>query len=335
LKKRWCKQISVQIIGTGHGLPQRVLNNKVLEAMVDTTHEWIVERTGILERRIADPHTATSDLAVEAAEMALKRAEIDAGQLDLIIVATITPDMLTPSTACLVQKRLGAFKAAAFDISAGCTGFIYALTIGQQYLNNSPYGYALIIGADALSKVVDYTDRNTCVLFGDGAGAAVLAKGKKDGIIHSYLGADGTGSEFLYIPAGGSALPSSNDTVNNRLHFLKMNGNEIFRFATRITYEISDKIMLESGFSYSDIDLFIPHQSNLRIIKTALKRMSIPMEKALINLERFGNMSAACIPVALSMAEKEGRIQPGNLVLMVSFGAGLTFGGSLVRWGRD
>jgi len=328
--------MDTKILGMGHALPSKILTNEELEKMVDTSEEWIIERTGILERRIADTHTATSDLSYQAALMAIERSGIRAEELDLIIVGTATPDMLFPSTACIVQEKLGAWNAAAFDLAAGCTGFVYGLTVAEKFLQSPQYEYALVIGGEVLSRITDYTDRNTCVLFGDGAGAAVLGKGSgKSGIINTYLGADGKGGKYLHLPAGGSARPASFETVEERLHFIRMNGNEIFRFATRITVEVSKKLLEMSGLNYKDVDIFIPHQSNLRIIKTAMKRMNIPAEKTVVNLQKFGNMSAACIPVSLSMAEQEGRLKPGDLVLMVAFGAGLTYGGALVRWGRN
>lgn len=328
--------MKIQVLGMGHALPSRILTNKELEQTVDTSEEWIIERTGIRERRIGDDKTSTSDLCWQAANMALKNSGIKPEQLDLIIVATVTPDMLFPATACIVQERLGAWNAAAFDLEAGCTGFIYSLTVAEKFLMTDNFKYALVIGGEMLSRIVDYQDRNTCVLFGDGAGAAVLAKGSGScGILNTSIGADGRGGNLLYMPAGGANLPSSHETVENRLHYVKMNGKEVFRFATRIMAETTDKILAASGLTYKDIDLFVPHQANLRIIKTAMKRMNIPEEKAIINIDKFGNMSAACIPVALSLAEQEGKLNPGDVVLTVSFGAGLTYGGALIRWGKD
>lgn len=329
-------EVKAQILGVGHALPERRLTNRELEQMVDTTDEWIVERSGIRERRIAERQTSCSDLAYLASLMALKRAGITAAQLDLIIVATATPDMFFPSTACIVQDLLGAQQAAAFDLAAGCTGFVYALDAAHKYLLAEDYQYVLVIGAEILSRIVDYSDRNTCVLFGDGAGAAVIGKGNSEaGLLSSVLGADGSGGKHLTLPAGGSAMPASLETVHNGLHYLKMNGPEIFRFATRITSEISTRVLARAGFTYGDVDLFVPHQANMRIIKTAMKKMNIPAEKTLINLDMYGNTSAACIPVGLSLAEQEGRLKAGDLVLLVAFGAGLTFGGILLRWGSD
>lgn len=328
--------MKAQIKGTGFSLPKKILSNSDLELMVDTSSKWIEERTGILERRIADNSTATSDLCYEAATMALNRSGLDPMDIDLIIVATATPDMLVPSTACILQEHLKAFNASAFDLAAGCTGFIYGLNVAEKYLLAPDIKNVLVVGAETLSKITDYQDRNTCIIFGDGAGAAVVSKGLKDyGILTSMIGADGRGANLLYIPAGGSRLPSSKDTVENRQHYLKMNGNEIFRFSTKKIIEISNQLIKSSGLAFSDIDLFVPHQANLRIIKTAMKQLDIPSEKVMININRFGNMSAACIPVALGMAETEGRLKPGDLVLTVAFGAGLTYGGAIIRWGSD
>lgn len=325
-----------QVLGTGHALPPRILNNQELEQMVDTTNDWIIERTGVQERRIAGPDIKTSDLCWQASLMALENAGVSPQELDLIVVGTTTPDMLFPSTACIIQERLAAWNAAAFDMEAGCTGFVYALTIAEKFLLSPAYNKILVVGSDLCSRFVDYTDRNTCVLFGDGAGAAVLGKGIQEwGVLQTYMGADGRGGKHLYMPGGGSANPPTLETINNRMHFIKMNGQEIFRFASKIVVEVADRLLCRAGLGYEDIDLFIPHQANLRIIQTAIKRMDIAPEKVIINLDKFGNMSAACIPVALSMACREGRLQNGDLVLMIAFGAGLTYGGVLLRWGRD
>lgn len=328
--------MKAQILGMGHALPSKTLTNQELEQMVDTSHKWIVERTGICERRISDKNLSNSDLCCQAAAMALTQSGITAEQLDMIIVATVTPDMPFPATACIVQKKLEAWNAAAFDLGAGCTGFVYALTVAEKFLLASDYNYILVIGVEILSRIVDYTDRNTCILFGDGAGAAVIGKGTGPaGILNTYIGADGRGSDLLYMPAGGSNLPSSIDTVTNRLHYLKMNGNEVFKFATKKMGQISDKLLASSGFDYNDITLFVPHQANLRIIKTAMKHMHISSEKTIINIDQFGNMSAASIPVTLSIAQQEGRLKSGDLILTVGFGAGLTYGGAIIRWGSD
>ena len=328
--------MKVQIYGMGHALPARILTNQELEQMVDTSDQWIVERTGIRERRIGAAGTATSDLAYEAARMALERAGVKAGQVDLIIVATATPDMLFPSTACLVQERLQASNAAAFDLAAGCTGFVYALSVAEKFLLSPDNKYILVIGAEMCSRMVDYSDRNTAVLFGDGAGAALVGGGNgENGMLGTYLGAEGSGAKYLYMPAGGSAMPASHETVENKMHYVRMNGQEIFKFATSILPAVGDRLLAQSGLRYEDVDLFVPHQANLRIIKTAIKRSQIPLEKTLLNIHKYGNMSAACIPVALSEAEQEGKLKAGDLVLMIAFGAGLTYGGALLRWGKD
>ncbi len=322
--------------GMGHALPERILDNKELEQMVDTSEKWIIERTGIRERRIIDESETTSDLAYRASLMAIENSGISIEELDLIIVATATPDMLFPATACFVQEKLGAWNAAAFDVSAGCTGFVYGITVAEKFLLSPEYKYVLVIGAEAISRIIDYNDPTTCVLFGDGAGAAVLGRGDSEaGIMATYLGTDGRGTKHLYLPGGGASQPASLETMEKGLHFLKMNGNEIFRFATKITVEVSEKIFAMTGIKAEDIDLFIPHQSNMRIIKTAMKWMKIPEEKTIVTVDQYGNMSAACLPVGLSLAVQEGRLKAGDLVLMVAFGAGLTYGGVLLRWGSD
>jgi 3-oxoacyl-[acyl-carrier-protein] synthase-3 len=329
-------KMGAQVKGTGYAFPSAVLSNKDLEQMVKTSNQWIIERTGIRERRIADQYSSTSAFCIEAALMALKNSGLKAEQLDLIIVSTSTPDMFFPSTACLVQAHLQAFNAAAFDLEAGCTGFVYGLSVAEKFLLSPAYKNILLIGADLLSKIVDYTDRNTCVLFGDGAGAVVF--GSTDGdnrILGSCLGADGRGADLLYMPAGGTAQPSSMKTVQEKLHSIKMNGPSVFRFASKVIVETANKLLQMTSLTYQDIDLFVPHQANLRIIQTAMKHMSIPVEKTVINIDKFGNTSAASIPVALSLAEEEGRLNSGDLVLTIAFGAGLTYGGALIRWGSD
>lgn len=328
--------MNIQVKGTGHAFPSRILRNAELEQMVDTKDEWIIERTGIRERKIADKHKPTSTYCIEAAQMALKNAGITPEQLDLIIVATSTPDMLFPATACIVQAQLGAWNAAAFDLEAGCTGFVYGLAVAEKFLLSPVYKNVLLIGADLCSKFIDYTDRNTCILFGDGAGAMVVGTGSgAPGILGSYLGADGRGADMLYMPAGGSAHPSSLETIEEKMHYIKMNGPEVFRFASKVVVDTANRLLQMTNLTYQDIDLFVPHQANLRIIQTAIKRMQLPPEKTLINIDKFGNTSAASIPAALSMAEKEGRIKNGDLILMVAFGAGLTYGGVLIRWGYE
>lgn len=323
-------------LGIGYCLPERILSNQDLEKMVDTKDSWIVERTGIKERRILEPEGKNSDISVVAARRALQDAQIDPLQLDLIIVGTVTPDMPFPATACILQAELGAINAAAFDVGAGCTGFIYALSVAEKYLLSPEFNHILIVGCDIVSSVVDYTDRNTCVLFGDGAGAMVLGKSEGDcGILSTYIGSDGTGARLLYMPAGGSALPATHETVDKRLHYLRMNGNEIFKFASKIVAETTSELLRKTGLSYEDIDLFVPHQANMRIIQSAMRRMELPPEKAIINLDICGNISAGSIPLALAQYNEKHPLQSGANILMVAFGAGLTYGGAILRWGRD
>jgi len=326
--------LSLAITGWGHVLPPQILDNVTLASMVDTNDEWIVTRTGVRERRILAPELPVSALAIPAARQAIESAGLQAEDLDLIIVATVTPDMVFPATACIVQAELGAKRAAAFDLQAGCTGFIYGLVTAEKFLQAPGYKHALVIGAEALSRITDYTDRSTCILFGDGAGAVVLSQGDYNyGLLASALGADGKGGEHLYVPAGGSLHPASQETVAAREHFIRMNGNEVFRWASRILPEVGAEVLAKAGYAWSDVDLLVPHQANKRIITTAAKRMGIPEEKIMINLDRYGNMSSASIPVALIEAINAGRVIDGALILMVGFGAGLTYGGALVRWG--
>jgi 3-oxoacyl-[acyl-carrier-protein] synthase-3 len=328
--------LKIQVKGIGYSLPSNILSNKDLECMVDTTDQWIVDRTGVRERRIAPLGTATSDYSYEAALMAMQQAGVKPEEIDLIIEATSTADMLFPSTACQVQERLAAWNAAAFDLEAGCTGFIYGVAVAEKFLLSPSYKNILVIGGDLVSRVVDYTDRGSCILFGDGAGAAVLSRGSDQyGLLASYIGADGRGGKHLYMPAGGSAQPATLESVEARQHYLKMNGQEIFKFAATIIDQVATRLLDEAGLTYEDIDIFVPHQANLRIIKAAVRRMNIAPEKTLLNIQKYGNMSAASIPVALSEAEQEGQLKPGDLVLMIGFGAGLTYGGMIMRWGSD
>ncbi|PKM77065.1 MAG: 3-oxoacyl-ACP synthase [Firmicutes bacterium HGW-Firmicutes-15] len=329
-------QMKTKVLGVGYCLPDKILSNHDLEKMVDTDNEWIIERTGIRERRIVEPGGKNSDLSVEAARRALQDAKIDPLQLDLIILATASPDMPFPSTACIVQALLGAKNAAAFDLAAGCTGFVYALTVAEKFLLSPEVNNILVIGCDVVSSVIDYTDRNTCILFGDGAGAMVLGKSEGEcGILSTSIGADGTGAGLLYMPAGGSALPATHETVEKRLHYLRMNGNEIFKFATKIVAQTTAELLSKAGLTYDDIDLFVPHQANLRIIQSAMRRMKLPPEKVAINLDLCGNISAGSIPVALAQHNEKHPIKNGANILMVAFGTGLTYGGAILRWGRD
>ena len=327
---------AVGIIGIGTYVPEKVMTNKDLESIVDTSDEWIVERTGIQERRIASPDMATSDLASRAAQKALDDAGITAEEIDLIIVATATPDMFFPSTACLVQANIKAVNAAAFDLTAGCSGFVYAMVTGSQFIKAGLYKKVLVIGAECLSKILDWTDRNTCVLFGDGAGAAVLGETTPGyGILASQLGADGSGGDLLKLPAGGSRNPATNETVSQRMHFVHMNGNEVFKFAVKIMGEAANKALEDAGLSAADVDCLIPHQANIRIIQSAAKRLKLPMDKVMINVNKYGNTSAASIPIALEEAVHGGKIKPGDNVVLVGFGAGLTWASAVIKWGRE
>ena len=325
--------VRTRIIGTGSYLPERVLTNIDLEKMVETSDHWITERTGIKERRLAKNGEATSDLSVRAAMAALQSALIEPEQLDLIIVATATPDMLFPSTACLVQDRIGAKRAAAFDLSAACSGFIFALSVADQFVRSGTYSTIMVIGAEVLSKIVDWKDRNTCVLFGDGAGAVVV-KGMKGerGILSTHIHSDGSLWDLIYVPGGGSRFPPSLQTIRKKLNFMKMKGNETFKVAVRTLEEAAMEALKYNDLSPSDIDLYMPHQANYRIIQAVAQRLNIPAEKVLINLERYGNTSAASIPVALDEANRTGRVKAQDILLLEAFGGGLTWGSVVIRW---
>jgi len=322
---------NVGIIGIGSYTPPKVVTNSDLEKMVDTSDEWIVTRTGIKERRIAESDVATSDLSFEAAKMALASANLSPKDIDLIIVATVTPDMLFPATACILQDKLGA-ECPGFDLSAGCSGLIYALSVGAQFVANGTYNNVLVVGAEVLSKITDWQDRSTCVLFGDGASAIVLGPVERGGFRSFVLGADGSGGKLLELPAGGSRLPASYDTVSQRLHYIKMNGREVFKFAVKIMGEAALEAIEKAGLTPSDIDLFIPHQANVRIIESAAERLKLPMDRVFINLDRYGNTSSASVGIALHEALLSGRIREGNRVVMVGFGAGLTWGACVLEW---
>lgn len=327
---------AVGIIGIGTYVPEKVMTNKDLEKMVDTSDEWIVERTGIQERRIVSPDMATSDLASRAAQKALDDAGITAEEIDLIIVATATPDMFFPSTACLVQANLKATHAAAFDLTAGCSGFVYAMITGSQFIKAGLYKKILVIGAESLSKILDWNDRNTCVLFGDGAGAAVLAETTPGyGILGAQLGADGSGGDLLKLPAGGSRNPTTSETISQKLHFVHMNGNEVFKFAVKIMGEAAGKALEAAGLTSNDVDCLIPHQANIRIIQSAAKRLKLPMDKVMVNVNKYGNTSAASIPIALEEAVHGGKVKKGDNVVLVGFGAGLTWAAAVIKWGKE
>jgi len=324
------------IAGLGMYVPERVMTNADLAVLVETSDEWIVSRTGIRERRIAAPDQATSDLALPAAREAMRVAGVEAGDLDLILVATCTGDMGTfPATATILQDKLGARRAAAFDVAAVCSGFAYALDVAAQYVQTGRYSNVLVVGAEAMSKVLDWKDRNTCVLFGDGAGAVVVKPCPwGEGILGGVLGADGTGGCLLNIPGGGSRSPLTAEAIAEGQGFLKMRGKEVFRFAVEIMGEAAVQALDSVGLTPSDVDLFIPHQANVRIIDSAAKRLDLPADKVFVNVDRYGNTSAASVPIGLVEAWKAGRIRPGNVVVTVGFGAGLTWGANVIRWGN-
>ncbi len=320
------------IIGVGEYLPEKILTNAELEKMVDTSDEWITTRTGIKERHLAGAGEAASDLALKAAERALENASLKAADLELIVVATISGDMPFPSVASIIQDKLGAKKAACFDISAACAGFVYGISIAEKFIVCSAYKNALVIGTEVLSSITDWQDRNTCVLFGDGAGAAVLSEVKKGGIISTYLGCDGSKSGILNMPAGGSRNPATAETVANRQHFLKMQGNELFKIAVNTMTSAAETVLKQAGMTFADIDLIIPHQANARIILAVAKRLGIPQERVYLNIERCGNMSSASTVTALCEAVQEGKVKKGDIILLDAFGAGLVWGACIIEW---
>ena len=322
----------VGIIGVGEYLPEKILTNADLEKIVDTSDEWITTRTGIKERHLALEGQATSDLAFEAARRALINAKLKPEDLDLIVVATITPDMSFPAVATILQDKLGAKHAVAFDISAACAGFVYGLSVAEKFIASSVYKNALVIGAETLSSITDWQDRNTCVLFGDGAGAVVLSEVKTGGIISTYLGCDGSKVGILNMPAGGSRNPATSETVRNRQHFLKMQGNELFKIAVNTMTEAAQTVLKQSGMTFADVDLIIPHQANARIIVAVAKKLGIPKERVYLNIERCGNMSSASTVTALCEAVQEGRIKKGDIILLDAFGAGLVWGACIIEW---
>lgn len=320
------------IIGLGTYAPARVLTNHDLERMVETNDEWIRERTGIVERHIAAPDEATSDLGLEAARRALADAGVAATDIDLVIVATATPDTIFPATACLIQDRLGARRAGAFDLAAGCSGFIYGLAVAREFVAAGSCDRVLVIGSETLSRITNWKDRSTCVLFGDGAGAAVVAPVARGGILAARLGADGAGAGLLQLPAGGSRRPATLDSVEEGLHYLQMNGREVFKFAVRVIPEATREVLSEAGRSEDELDVLIPHQANVRIIEAAAKRLGLSPEQVVVNVDRYGNTSTASIPLALEDAVMDGRIGTGDLVVMVAFGAGLTWAAMAMEW---
>ena len=321
------------IISVGSYVPERILTNAELEKMVDTTDEWIVSRTGIKERRISAENEFTSDMAARAAQLAMDRAGVTGDQIDLIIVATITPDMLFPNTACLVQKKLGARKAAAFDIEAACSGFIYALEIGQQFIMSRTYETVLVIGAERLSSIVNWEDRNTCVLFGDGAGAAILQhRPDAHGLLTACMGADGDKAMLLCMPGGGSRIPATTDSVEAGLHHLQMDGKETFKNAVTAMCTAAQEALRRCEVDITQIKLVIPHQANQRIVDAVGERLGVKEDQVFVNLDKYGNTSAASVAIALDEAVSKGRIQRGDLVLMVVFGAGLTWAAAVIEW---
>ncbi len=323
-----------KIVGVGAYAPKQVLTNHDLEQMVGTPDEWIIQRSGIRERRIAESGEVTSDLAVKAAQEALGRAGVEARDVDLIVVGTTSPDMPFPSTANFVQHKLGAKQAASVDVWAACAGSVYCLSIGSQYIESGKYRTVLAIGAEIYSRITDWTDRTTCPLFGDAAGAVVLrASGDGSGILDADLYSDGRFWDLLYLPGGGAAHPASHETVDKRMHYIKMpKGDGVFRVAVRMLVESSRTILERHGIGPDEVDLFIPHQANLRIIEAVAKRLRVPMEKVFVNIDRYGNTSAASVFVALEEAWSRGRVKPGDLLLLSAFGAGFTWGSALVRW---
>ncbi len=323
----------IEIASTGRWVPERVLSNADLETMVDTTDEWIFERTGIRERRIAPCTIGAAEMGAEASRIAMDRAGVQPGEVDLIVVSTATPDRLLPATACDIQARLGASHAAAFVISAACSGFIYALQVAEGYLAAGRGEIALVVAAEKMSGIVDWDDRATCVLFGDGAGAAVVRRSTNGrGVLSSFIRSDGTLAELLWRPAGGVLEPMNEERLAAKDHLIKMAGREVFKAAVRSMAEASDQALARAGLTGDDIDLFIPHQANLRIIEATARYAGVPMEKVYVNVERYGNVSSATIPIALDEAIEEGRVKPGAHVLLVAFGAGFTWASSVVRW---
>jgi len=326
-------QRTVSIIGTGSYVPERILTNRDLEQMVETSDEWIRTRTGIRERRIAAADEATSDMATKAALAAMKQAEVAPEEIDLIVVATVTPDMFFPATACWVQKKIGAVHAACFDISAACSGFLYAMEIAQQFISTHVYNTVLIIGADKLSSIVNWSDRNTCVLFGDGAGAAVLRnRADSHGVIATHMGSDGEFTDILFMPGGGSRFPTTPENLHQKLNTIKMLGKETYKQAVTAMTNAADRALEAAGLKYDDIACVIPHQANMRIIEAIAHRMNLPIEKFHVNLEKYGNTSAAAVAIALDEAHRTGRFRIGDYILLVVFGGGLTWASSVIQW---
>ena len=328
------KPIRAKISALGTYVPPRLLTNADLEKMVDTNNDWIMARVGIRERHVVDKGVATSDLAVEAAKRALAQRGLTANDIEAIIVGTVTPDMLFPSTACQVQHKLGAKGVWGFDLSAACSAFLYALQSGAQFIASGAHKRVLVIGADVMSSIIDYTDRATCVIFGDGAGAVILEPAEDDsvGLIDFIHEIDGSGGQFLYMPGGGSLNPSTKDTVDKKMHYVHQDGQQVFKFAVRRQTDACEKLLERNGLKGSDIDAFIPHQANLRIISATADRLGLRPESVIVNIDRYGNTTAGTIPLAMGTALEEGKLKKGSLVLLASVGAGFTVGATLLRW---
>ena len=328
------KPIRAKISALGTYVPPRLLTNADLEQMVDTNNEWIMTRVGIRERHIVDKGVATSDLAVEASRKALAQRGMEPDQIEAIVLGTVTPDMFFPSTACIVQNKLGAKGAWGFDLSAACSAFVYSLQVGAQFINSGAHKRVLAIGSDVMSSIIDYTDRATCVIFGDGAGAAILEPAENDGegfidFIHEV---DGSGGQFLFMPGGGSLHPTSKETIAKKMHYVHQDGQQVFKFAVRKQTDLCQKLLERNGLKGSDIDVFIPHQANLRIINATADRLELRPESVIVNIDRYGNTTAGTIPLAMNTAMEEGKLKKGSLVLLASVGAGFTIGATLMRW---
>jgi len=324
--------IRAAIAGLGVSAPPRVMTNADFEKIIDTSDEWITQRTGIRQRHVVSKGESTATLATDAARKALADAGLEPSDLDLILCATVTPEMIFPAVACFVQADLGATDVPAFDISAACSGFVYGLTVGAKFIETGMYRRVLVIGAETLTRFTDYTDRGSCVIFGDGAGAVVMEPSDNErGLIYSVLGADGTGWDFIHIPAGGSRHPASQKTIDHRGHYIKMRGRDVYKFAVEKMRWLLGECMDKCGLSVDDVDLVVPHQVNIRILQSAAEKCHFPMEKVYVNIDRYGNTSSASIPLALAEARDAGLVGPGSLILMIAFGAGLTWGGAAIR----
>jgi 3-oxoacyl-[acyl-carrier-protein] synthase-3 len=324
-----------KITALGTYVPPRILSNQDLEKMVDTTDQWILERTGIRERHLVDKGVAASDLAVEAVKNLLKSHPVDLQEIDLIVVGTVTPDMMYPSTACLVQHKLGIHRTWGFDVSAGCSGFLYALNSGAEFIASGRYKKVLVIGSDVNSSMTDFTDRAVCIIFGDGAGAVLLEPAETDedlGIIDTEAQIEGVGGQSLYMPGGGSLHPASHETVDQKMHYIHQDGQQVFKYAVKKMAEMTERVLQKNGLTGADVDCFIAHQANKRIILATAERLKMPLEKVVINIERYGNTTAGTIPLAMQTAVNEGKLKKGNLVLLAAVGAGFTSGATLLRW---